>query len=556
MKHYTRIGRFCFLLLYLAAAITLLSAGSSLALAAECDDPDPNWVFYSCWERTTIGSCNDKDPRCRDNSYWGDWRYGSDGSVVNNAPAGHPEGAANQVLKIHWDAHSDTCSGGSNNFVEELSSLPNPYYMRVYFYSEDPREYTGCGGRKFMYTKNSGGYGVGGGLYLYSAPGNDVQVHIKNHVYEGGTNTSTSEHLDASIAGGWPGQTHDGLIHPDTWHVIEFAVYTHNTNGWIKVWVDGEIAINTEGKFSSYDTNTGYAVNWVQMPSYRNGGIIATHEEYFDNFIISTSYIGPIDYDGVDRAPPVTLLHSPARFSENIATNSNITLHIQDSDSGVDSSSIVMKVNGQVVNPPISGNQYEYTLSYDPPQDFYAGQVVNVEIHAEDLNNPPNVMPTDSYTFVVTSSGFNITGLSPTYSQIGVVSVGETVYIDRDYTLLSGYSSKYEGLTLIKTACDDKNNSSENYLSFAVDDPVSVYVSFEQTTPPSWLSTEFTKTNDTIAREGRTYDIWSKEFPAGTIILGGNSGPGATNATYFLLIEQEDSSPLPPPAPTGLRIVN
>jgi hypothetical protein len=446
MKHPSRPTFFFKILVFFAAAPVLLASGAFFAFAGELDNPPQEWIFYSGWETSTGAT----KAAITDGGKWSDYKEDSNISVVSNPPPGGPGGNA---LKIQWNQYGAAdCSGGSNSFVELLPQLPNPFYARVYFYSEAPQEYSGCGGRKFMHFKNSGGYSVGGGLYLYDAGGKNVRLHVKNHVYDGKSNTPTAEHLDGSYP--WPGRESTGIVEPNRWYYIEFAHYRHNTNGWLKAWLDGKLVINASKeawKVGSYDTDTGLETDWVQMPSYRNGGILTTHNEYFDNFVISSSYIGPIS----------------------------------------------------------------------------------------DRPNPPP------------SNQVNITGLSPSYSEIGQVRVGETVYVDRTYTLLSGYSSEYQGLSLIKTACDDKGNSANEYLSFNVDKHVALYVCFEQATPPMWLSTNFVKTDHTIARTGRTYDIWAKKFLPGRIALGGSSAQGAgdIHATYFVLVEKV------PSPPSGLTLV-
>jgi hypothetical protein len=453
MKHPSRPTFFFKILVFFAAATVLLVAEAFFAFAGEFDNPPKEWIFYSDWEHTLGTSREAIQDGNRWNDYYPEPKHNEDEwiGVVDNPPPGGPGGNA---LKIRWEVyHGGDCSDGQNGFVELFPSLPNPFYARIYFYSEYPTEYPGCGGRKFMYFKNSDGYYVGGALYLYSGPGEDVRIHIKNGVYENNHyNTPTAEHLDGRYP--WPGKESEGIVKANRWHCIEFAHYRHNTDGWLKAWLDGKLVINASKeawRVDSYDTDVGRDTNWLQIPSYRNGGIHKAHNEYFDNFVISSSYIGPLS----------------------------------------------------------------------------------------DRPNPPP------------SNQVNITGLSPPYSQIGKVSVGETVYVDRTYTLLSGYSSEYEGLPLIKTACDDKDNSANEYLSFTVDKHVTLYVCFEQATPPMWLSTNFVKTNDTIARTGRTYDIWAKKFPPGRIALGGSSAQGAGDIhdTYFVLVEK-----IPSP-PTGLTLV-
>ena len=89
--------------------------------------------------------------------------------------------------------------------------------------------------------------------------------------------------------------------------------------------------------------------------------------------------------DAPDTAPPYTLGHMPANGAVNISRDSNIVVRIKDDDTGVDIGSIVMRVNGQAVVPVITGTPSEYTLTYDPAQDFMYGQEVFVTIDANDL---------------------------------------------------------------------------------------------------------------------------------------------------------------------------
>jgi hypothetical protein len=102
---------------------------------------------------------------------------------------------------------------------------------------------------------------------------------------------------------------------------------------------------------------------------------------------------------GGDSAAPYTSGHFPEKGAVGFYKDSNIVVHLQDSGDGVDQSSIVMTVNGQTVSPTITGSASDYTLTYDPPNPL-EGDVV-VRINAQDLANPPNVMPQETYTFTV-----------------------------------------------------------------------------------------------------------------------------------------------------------
>ncbi|UCE04987.1 MAG: carboxypeptidase regulatory-like domain-containing protein [bacterium] len=103
-----------------------------------------------------------------------------------------------------------------------------------------------------------------------------------------------------------------------------------------------------------------------------------------------------------DLSPPYTTLHQPPKGSTDVAPDCSISFHIKDDLSGVDSSSIRLKVNGTEVNRKISGNVYDYKVEYKPVDPFKYGQQVLFEIDAEDLaKDAPNVMKTDSCFFKI-----------------------------------------------------------------------------------------------------------------------------------------------------------
>ena len=99
---------------------------------------------------------------------------------------------------------------------------------------------------------------------------------------------------------------------------------------------------------------------------------------------------------------------------------------------------------------------------------------------------------------------------------------GELAYIDRNYifTYVPGYLL---GATYIKTANDDKGSTGTDFLSFDVNQDVTVYVAHDSriTDKPAWLSS-FTDTGDNLSTNDASLSIYAKDFPAGTITLGGN----------------------------------
>jgi hypothetical protein len=124
---------------------------------------------------------------------------------------------------------------------------------------------------------------------------------------------------------------------------------------------------------------------------------------------------------------------------------------------------------------------------------------------------------------------------------------GAVVYIDRNYTY-STVPTWLPGTTYIKTANNDKESSAASFLTFDVNQDVSVYVAHDDriTTKPSWM-TSFTDTGDDFVSRG----IWKKDFTAGTITLGGNEGGSNYTSMYTVIIVGQGNvvdtvSPAPP----------
>jgi len=101
---------------------------------------------------------------------------------------------------------------------------------------------------------------------------------------------------------------------------------------------------------------------------------------------------------------------------------------------------------------------------------------------------------------------------------------GSPCYIDRSY-VYSNIPSYLMQSMYIQTANNDKLSSGSIFLSFDINTAAMVYVVFDDRYDiPSWLS-DFTQTGDTLRTES-LMNIFSKEYAAGRIILGGNGHKG------------------------------
>ncbi|WNM64052.1 Ig-like domain-containing protein [Candidatus Nitrospira neomarina] len=142
------------------------------------------------------------------------------------------------------------------------------------------------------------------------------------------------------------------------------------------------------------------------------------------------------------------------------------------------------------------------------------------------------------------SSGLTISNLTVASEQPYVVGTslqaGGTVYIDRNYTFTT-VPTNVQGAAYIQTANADKGATNASFLSFTVNQPVSVSVAHDVRLiqKPSWLST-FTDTGANLVTSDTTHRLFVRSFPAGTITLGGNAG--SAYSMYSVLVKSEGGS--------------
>jgi hypothetical protein len=119
------------------------------------------------------------------------------------------------------------------------------------------------------------------------------------------------------------------------------------------------------------------------------------------------------------------------------------------------------------------------------------------------------------------------------------LSSGDRVYIDRKFTYVLAPEEVLQGAAFIQTANSDKNSSDTSFLSFSVNQAVTVYVAYDQqaTSLPNWLSSGWTE-GEILDTTDVTLQLYSRDFPAGTVSLGGNKAAGAkgTQSNYTVVI--------------------
>ncbi len=136
---------------------------------------------------------------------------------------------------------------------------------------------------------------------------------------------------------------------------------------------------------------------------------IFSEDDTIDIRIIAQDRVIPANIDTVeyyfvtliDSMPPETKHHVPAKNQQNVDPGTDIKLKIVDDFTGVDSSSIVMRVNNELVSPTLEEINKGYQLSYKPEQDFHYNQTLGVRINGKDRAKIPNAMEADEYYFEI-----------------------------------------------------------------------------------------------------------------------------------------------------------
>ncbi|MFW2405237.1 MAG: putative Ig domain-containing protein [Gammaproteobacteria bacterium] len=128
---------------------------------------------------------------------------------------------------------------------------------------------------------------------------------------------------------------------------------------------------------------------------------------------------------------------------------------------------------------------------------------------------------------------------------------GAQAFVDRSF-VFGDIPAPYEGLDFLRTANDDKFVSDANAISFTVDRPVAVFVAFDSRTPvlPGWLA-DWTKTTDHWNGDSIQTDIYTKNFPAGAVTLGGNEMGYSMYNVAIASLGNVQPPVVPPPPPVA-----
>lgn len=112
---------------------------------------------------------------------------------------------------------------------------------------------------------------------------------------------------------------------------------------------------------------------------------------------------------------------------------------------------------------------------------------------------------------------------------------GAAVYVDRSFTF-TGIPVDLQDLDYLRTANDDKFVSDPVAVSFSVSQPVTVLVAYDSTLSalPGWLAS-WTDSGVQLQNTDVALDVYQRDFPAGTVNLGGNEMGGSMYSVAVML---------------------
>lgn len=171
----------------------------------------------------------------------------------------------------------------------------------------------------------------------------------------------------------------------------------------------------------------------------------------------------------------------------------------------------------------------------------------------KDRAEPPNTILNPISMEYTLLTDFCISEIRPARYDTMRVKVGDRYYIDRDY-VVTYIPNELNGLLWVRTANDDKELTEPNFLTFIISKNTVIYIAYDNSALkiPLWL-TDWQKTNKQIETTDAIFQIYSKEFAAGKVTLGGNEG-NSKSSMYLVLIDKLKKDLTPPAQVLGVNL--
>lgn len=126
-----------------------------------------------------------------------------------------------------------------------------------------------------------------------------------------------------------------------------------------------------------------------------------------------------------------------------------------------------------------------------------------------------------------------------------ILQPGQPSYTDRPFKFTT-VPDTLRGALMIRTANDDDRAQGQRFLTFdlAMESTVIIAHDTRLKQRPAWLQS-FSDTDQTLTSDDTTFHLWSQDFPAGEVVLGGNSDGSQRSgfANYVVIVQPRPLQP-------------
>ncbi len=219
-------------------------------------------------------------------------------------------------------------------------------------------------------------------------------------------------------------------------------------------------------------------------------------------------------------------------YSTTIQSEGNGQLLFSLSDSSLIPTGMVLSSKGELTGIPVQTGLFTLPILVKDEDNDKTSRTLNLVIREKEAGS---VLVTEVKNYA--GKVFPVT----------IVKKGLKVHGDReDDEITLSETSRYEGLTLIQTDVNDTINAEAHYLEFTTDEDVTVYIAYEKkdklhySTVPAWLK-EYKKENvPQIVTQYYYYDVYSRDFPKGRIILpDAQEKSNGVSTNYFVMVKKK-----------------
>lgn len=266
-----------------------------------------------------------------------------------------------------------------------------------------------------------------------------------------------------------------------------------------------------------------------------------------------------------------------SRFVELVGTSTRPVIQITAADKSDDGS---VTVTFEVIE--VAGSHVRFTLSGSEPTDTNAKKYGDPfrldpgqEIQAALFNGRSRHGPVVKATWAELSGSSRQPSIElPNLAAVAVSKIqpasgstyrtstlrsGTHAYTNREYRF-TAVPQSLVGATTIQTANSDIDvgSTGDSFLTFQLEESATVYVGHDRRVAerPGWLS-DFEPSGLTVKSDDASFELLGREFPAGKVVLGGNTvdGNAGGKSQYVVVIAPPPMKLVPLDSPTQIAAV-